>query len=71
MKPVAIFRHDFTEGPGYSATYPEAHSIAWKLVWIDAGEVRQARGRTGNKTFPLPNEMARADAQGGGFRPSS
>ena len=38
MKPVAIFRHSPTEGPGYLATYLEAHSIDWKLVKIDAGE---------------------------------
>lgn len=38
MKPVAIFRHSPTEGPGYFATYLEARSIAWKLVRIDEGE---------------------------------
>jgi len=38
VKPVAIFRHTPAEGPGYFATYLEAHSIAWKLVKIDAGE---------------------------------
>ena len=38
MKPVAIFRHYPTEGPGYFATCLEAHRIAWKLVEIDAGE---------------------------------
>lgn len=38
MKPVAIFRHIPTEGPGYFATYLDAHSIEWKLVKIDAGE---------------------------------
>ena len=38
VKPVAIFRHSPTEGPGYFATYLEAHSIDWKLVKIDAGE---------------------------------
>ncbi len=38
MKPVAIFRHSPTEGPGYFATYLEAHSIGWKLVRVDAGE---------------------------------
>lgn len=37
MKPVAIFRHYPTEGPGYFATYLESHRIAWKLVEIDAG----------------------------------
>jgi GMP synthase-like glutamine amidotransferase len=38
MLPVAIFRHSPTEGPGYFATYLDAHSIDWKLVKIDAGE---------------------------------
>lgn len=38
MKPIAIFRHSPTEGPGYFATYLEARSIDWKLVRIDAGE---------------------------------
>jgi len=38
VKPVAIFRHSPTEGPGYFATYLEAHSIDWKLVKIDAGD---------------------------------
>ena len=38
MKPVAIFRHSPTEGPGYFATYLDAHSIDWKLVPIDEGE---------------------------------
>lgn len=37
MKPVAIFRHSPTEGPGYFATYLEAHSIDWTLLKIDAG----------------------------------
>ena len=38
MKPVAIFRHSPGEGPGYFATYLQAHSLDWKLVSIDAGE---------------------------------
>jgi GMP synthase-like glutamine amidotransferase len=38
MKPVAIFRHSPTEGPGYFATYLQAHALEWKLVKIDAGE---------------------------------
>src|ERR1017187_9134498 len=42
VKPVAIFRHSPTEGPGYFATYLEAHSIDWKLVKIDAGEALPA-----------------------------
>jgi GMP synthase-like glutamine amidotransferase len=38
VKPVAIFRHTATEGPGYFATYLDAHRIPWQLVKIDAGE---------------------------------
>lgn len=38
MKPVAIFRHSPTEGPGYFATYLDAHDIPWRLIRIDRGE---------------------------------
>jgi len=38
MKPVAIFRHSNTEGPGYFATFLEAHRIPWTLIKVDAGE---------------------------------
>ena len=38
MKPVAIFRHSPIEGPGYLATFLDAHAIPWRLVKIDAGE---------------------------------
>jgi len=38
MKPVAIFRHSVTEGPGYFATYLDALGIAWRMLAIDAGE---------------------------------
>ncbi|WP_153112057.1 type 1 glutamine amidotransferase [Propionivibrio limicola] len=38
MKPVVIFRHTRTEGPGYFATFLEKHSIPWKLIAIDQGE---------------------------------
>jgi len=38
MKPVAIFRHNAIEGPGYFATFLEAHRIPWTLVAIDRGE---------------------------------
>jgi GMP synthase-like glutamine amidotransferase len=36
-KPVAIFRHAKTEGPGYFATFLEARSIPWQLIAIDRG----------------------------------
>ncbi|MGE5491564.1 MAG: type 1 glutamine amidotransferase [Actinomycetota bacterium] len=38
MRPVAIFRHSPTEGPGYFAIFLEAHRIPWRLVAIDEGE---------------------------------
>ncbi len=38
MKPVAIFRHAPTEGPGYFATYLDRNRIPWQLVKLDAGE---------------------------------
>lgn len=38
MKPVIIFRHAATEGPGYFATYLSRHGIPWQVVKIDAGE---------------------------------
>ena len=38
MKPVAIFRHSPTEGPGYFATYLDARGLPWQLVKLDQGE---------------------------------
>lgn len=38
MKPVVIFRHTPTEGPGYFATFLDAHGVPWQLVAVDAGE---------------------------------
>ncbi|MBI2307849.1 MAG: type 1 glutamine amidotransferase [Rhodocyclales bacterium] len=38
MKPVAIFRHAPTEGPGYFATFLEANGVPWRLFAIDASE---------------------------------
>ena len=38
MKPVAIFRHSVTEGPGYFARYLDAHRIPWRLLKVDAGD---------------------------------
>jgi len=37
MKPVAIFRHAPSEGPGYFATYLEHKAIPWRLVALDEG----------------------------------
>ncbi len=38
MKPVAIFRHNAGEGPGYFATFLERHAIPWQLFRIDAND---------------------------------
>ncbi len=38
MKPIAIFRHAPTEGPGYFADFLDEQAIPWKLVRIDQGE---------------------------------
>jgi len=38
MKPVAIFRHFHSEGPGYFATYLERIGRPWQIVRIDAGD---------------------------------
>ena len=45
MKPVAIFRHFPTEGPGYFATFLDAHRVPWRLVRVDAGEPVPANPR--------------------------
>jgi GMP synthase-like glutamine amidotransferase len=37
MKPVAIFRHAETEGPGHLALFLDRQGIPWQLVAIDAG----------------------------------
>ena len=38
MKPVAIFRHARTEGPGYLAEFLDRRMIPWRLIRIDAGD---------------------------------
>lgn len=38
MKPVAIFRHARTEGPGYFATFLDENGIPWRLFKIDEGD---------------------------------
>ena len=37
MKPIAIFRHTRTEGPGYFATFLDRHLIPWQLICVDDG----------------------------------
>ncbi|APV49717.1 glutamine amidotransferase [Betaproteobacteria bacterium GR16-43] len=38
MKPVLIFRHARTEGPGHFATFLDMNRVPWKLVKLDEGE---------------------------------
>lgn len=38
MKPIAIFRHAYTEGPGFFADFLEARNIPWTLICIDEGD---------------------------------
>lgn len=38
MKPVIIFRHAATEGPGYFATFLDEQHIPWQLVKIDEND---------------------------------
>jgi GMP synthase-like glutamine amidotransferase len=49
MKPVAIFRHAPSEGPGYFASYLERKEIPWQLVALDEGRKvpRSARAYSG------------------------
>ncbi|MDR2164699.1 MAG: type 1 glutamine amidotransferase [Zoogloeaceae bacterium] len=37
MRPVAIFRHSPTEGPGYFAIFLESRRIPWTLIPLDRG----------------------------------
>ena len=38
MKPIAIFRHASTEGPGYFADYLDSRKLAWRVIEVDQGE---------------------------------
>jgi GMP synthase-like glutamine amidotransferase len=42
MKPIAIFRHSPGEGPGYFATFLDAHSLPWHLFKVDEGDLPPA-----------------------------
>lgn len=37
MKPVAVFRHNPGEGPGYFSVFLDRHAIPWQLFKVDAG----------------------------------
>jgi len=38
MKPIAIFRHAPSEGPGHFAHFIETRNLSWRLIAIDAGD---------------------------------
>ncbi len=38
MKPIAIFRHSVTEGPGYFAIHLDSRGIPWREIRVDQGE---------------------------------
>ncbi len=38
MKPVVIFRHAESEGPGYLGDFLDAHHVPFQLIKIDAGD---------------------------------
>jgi len=45
MKPVAIFRHARTEGPGYLADFLDQEGIPRKLIRIDSGDALPASAK--------------------------
>ena len=45
MKPVAIFRHAASEGPGYFATYLTRRDVPWRVIKVDEGEPVPATAR--------------------------
>ena len=38
MKPIAIFRHTPSEGPGHFASFLDSRSQPWRLIAVDAGD---------------------------------
>lgn len=42
LKPVIIFRHARTEGPGYLATFLDERQIPWQLIKVDEGQMLPA-----------------------------
>jgi GMP synthase-like glutamine amidotransferase len=43
MKPIAVFRHSPTEGPGYFGTFLDRAGMPWQLVRVDAQDPIPAR----------------------------
>jgi GMP synthase-like glutamine amidotransferase len=46
MKPVAIFRHAASEGPGYFATYLDRRRVPWEVLKVDEGASIPSNPRT-------------------------
>ena len=55
MKPIAIFRHAPTEGPGHFASFLDRNALTWKLIRIDAGDTAP----------PMPDDYAGLVFMGG------
>jgi GMP synthase-like glutamine amidotransferase len=52
MKPVAVFRHSPTEGPGYLATHLEQRGVPWTLLKVDSpADVPQGPGAYSGLVF--------------------
>ena len=51
MKPIAIFRHAPSEGPGYFAEFLDARKMPWQLIPIDAGDAVPADARYSGLVF--------------------
>ncbi len=62
MKPVAIFRHSATEGPGYFATYLESRGISWSEIKIDQGEAAPSDPRGFSGLVFMGGPMSANDA---------
>ncbi|MFM2396997.1 MAG: hypothetical protein RLZZ144_247 [Pseudomonadota bacterium] len=43
MKPIAIFRHLASEGPGHFAWFLNEHAIPWQMIHLDEGEAVPSR----------------------------
>jgi GMP synthase-like glutamine amidotransferase len=43
MKPIAIFRHAYSEDPGYFSELLDAHHLDWVLIAIDEGDAVPVR----------------------------
>ncbi len=62
MKPVAIFRHAPTEGPGYFAIVLDRHQVPWRVIEVDAGEAVPADARAFSGLVFMGGPMSVNDA---------